>query len=443
MLSRPYKTYMTKIGALFATSATGLVLFAGIAAACEGSGGGGGGKCPTPTVSTGSATAITSTSATLNGTVNPQGCETYYYFEYGTSSSGPYPDAVAGQAGNGTLPKSVQTYSQLNLQPSTKYYFRLSAINSEGTKVDGSVVPFTTKSACTPIVTTGAPTSITDFNAVLNGTVDMHGCVGTYMFEWGPSSLPNAYPNVTPMTFAPTSSATVKAKISGLAASTGYHFRLSAVSAEAAVGADKPFVTAPAKQRDPILFVHGWMSDESTWVDMKGWFEKDWGWPSSRLRTFSYDDHQKNEITAQLVSAQVNDLLAKTGAQKVDIIAHSMGSLSSRYYIKFLGGTAKVEDWVSLAGPNHGTATILGCIYDGCEDMRFTSHFLVETLNAGDETPGTVRYATWRSSCDGAVVPADSVILSGAVKNVLTGCLVHTQIHRNYPVFEEVREFVE
>ena len=35
-----------------------------------------------------------------------------------------------------------------------------------------------------------------------------------------------------------------------------------------------------------------------------------------------------------------------------------MGALSTRYYIKHLGGESTIETWVSLGGPNHGT-------YDG------------------------------------------------------------------------------
>lgn len=45
----------------------------------------------------------------------------------------------------------------------------------------------------------------------------------------------------------------------------------------------------------------------------------------------------------------------------MDVVAHSMGSLSSRYYLKNPGGTARVDEWVSIGGPNHGTYTAAGC----------------------------------------------------------------------------------
>jgi triacylglycerol lipase len=37
------------------------------------------------------------------------------------------------------------------------------------------------------------------------------------------------------------------------------------------------------------------------------------------------------------------------------------GGLSSRYYLKNLGGQASVDEWVSIAGPNHGTGTANAC----------------------------------------------------------------------------------
>jgi triacylglycerol lipase len=162
------------------------------------------------------------------------------------------------------------------------------------------------------------------------------------------------------------------------------------------------------------------------------------------MRKWSYNTDQSNTVTAQEVSAQVNSLLSFTHASKVDIVTHSMGALSSRYYLKNLGGTAKVEDWVSLGGPNHGTidAAIAYCESAACNEMIPGSAFL-QALNAGDETPGSVRYGTWKSNCDGVVEPPSSVVLSGAITNATTACLIHTELHEDYPTYKEVREFIK
>ncbi|TMK59139.1 MAG: triacylglycerol lipase [Actinobacteria bacterium] len=199
-------------------------------------------------------------------------------------------------------------------------------------------------------------------------------------------------------------------------------------------------VPAGASAQDPILFVHGYVESASLWNTMIGRFEKD-GYPKSYLSAYSYNTSQSNKIDAEEVKSKVESLLKTTGATKVDIIAHSMGSLNSRYYIKNLGGEAKVDDWVSLGGPNHGTETANFCFSASCVEMRVGSTFLKE-LNATDETPGAVSYGTWWSPCDEIINPDSSVALSGAT-NTQTACISHTALTTDETVYKQVREFVK
>jgi len=201
---------------------------------------------------------------------------------------------------------------------------------------------------------------------------------------------------------------------------------------------------APASSmaQDPILFVHGWTESASLWNTMIARFEED-GYPSSYLSAYSYNTSQSNRTDAEKeVKSHVEKLLKATGATKVDIISHSMGSLNTRWYVKFVkGGEASVDDWVSLGGPNHGTETANFCFSTACEEMRVGSTFLSE-LNAGDETPGTVNYGTWWSPCDEIINPDSSVALSGAT-NTETACMSHTALTTDATVYEQVREFVK
>ena len=196
---------------------------------------------------------------------------------------------------------------------------------------------------------------------------------------------------------------------------------------------------AGASAHDPILFVHGWNGDTGMWTTMISRFQAD-GWTSSELNNWSYNWHQSNATTASQIATKVNSILAATGAAKVDIVSHSMGALSSRYYIKNLGGDQKVDDWVSLGGPNHGTDTANYCFDTSCVEMRQNSSFL-KALNSGDETPGAVNYGTWWSPCDEVINPDSSVSLSGAT-NTETACLEHTQLHEDAGVYAQVRDFV-
>ncbi|MBB5926880.1 esterase/lipase family protein [Streptomyces echinatus] len=194
-----------------------------------------------------------------------------------------------------------------------------------------------------------------------------------------------------------------------------------------------------ASTPDPIVFVHGWNSDGSTWNTMAERFRAD-GWPAGRLHRWSYPTSQSNATTAIQLAQEIDHVLAATGASKVDLVTHSMGGLSSRYYLKNMAGDAKVDAWVSLAGPNHGTGAAYLCGGASCTEMRPGSAFL-DALNAGDETPGTTRYATWRSPCDGIVTPADTVALAGAL-NTETACLQHTAFPADAAVYREVRDHV-
>ncbi|MDP6293129.1 MAG: alpha/beta hydrolase, partial [Candidatus Woesearchaeota archaeon] len=52
---------------------------------------------------------------------------------------------------------------------------------------------------------------------------------------------------------------------------------------------------------------------------------------------------QTAEATAEKLKELVGQIKAKTKSQKIDIIAHSMGGLISRYYIKNLGGSQRID----------------------------------------------------------------------------------------------------
>ena len=50
----------------------------------------------------------------------------------------------------------------------------------------------------------------------------------------------------------------------------------------------------------------------------------------------------KMENSAAELAKFVDEVLASTGASKVDLIGHSEGAIMPRYYLKFLGGASKV-----------------------------------------------------------------------------------------------------
>ena len=195
----------------------------------------------------------------------------------------------------------------------------------------------------------------------------------------------------------------------------------------------------PKPAHAPVLFVHGWNSSASAWTTMVGRFRKD-GWTSAELASFSYNTAQSNATTAAIIGGKVDSILAATGQTHVNIVTHSMGALSARYYVRNLGGDGKVNALVSLGGPNHGTSTAYACFQTACFEMQPSSSFL-DALNLTDETWGTPRYATWWSPCDEVINPRSSTSLVGAT-NTQTACMSHGALHENATVYAQVRDFV-
>jgi streptogramin lyase len=100
-----------------------------------------------PAVTTEAATGVTKTGASLNGTVNPEGVETKYFFEYDTKEykrgEGPHGTKTAeASAGAGTS-NVKESKAITGLAANTKYDFRIVATNSTGT-TDGLNQVFTT-----------------------------------------------------------------------------------------------------------------------------------------------------------------------------------------------------------------------------------------------------------------------------------------------------------
>jgi trimeric autotransporter adhesin len=196
-----------------------------------------------PLVTTGAASGIGAKTATLNGTVNPSGASTTYWFQYGTTSSYGLQTGSHG-AGSGTSGRSVSAGIS-GLVAGATYHFRLVAQSSAGT-TDGQDQTFTTSAAAAPKVTTGAAGGIGAKSATLNGTVNPNGAGATYWFQYGTTT---SYGLQTGSHGAGggTSDQHVSASLSGLVAGTTYHFRLVAQNSGGTTdGQDQTFTTAAA-----------------------------------------------------------------------------------------------------------------------------------------------------------------------------------------------------
>lgn len=218
-----------------------------------------------PGATTGDASALTDTQATLAGSVNPQGQLTSYAFQYGTTTSYGQQSALTS-AGSGTADVPV-TADLAGLTAGTTYHYRVIATNASGTTVGADRTFATTGTAppppTAPSATTGSA-SPTDGGATLNGSVNPNGVSSSYYFEFGTTAN---YGQQTPPQGAGSGSGSVSvsASLSGLTASTTYHYRLVAVGPNGAfaIGADRTFATGGAASTRLGLFGNTAFTDQN------------------------------------------------------------------------------------------------------------------------------------------------------------------------------------
>ncbi len=117
-----------------------------------------------PVVTTTAATSITKTGATVNGTVNPEGLETKYYFEYGATLALGSNTAEAS-AGSGSTPVEVSK-ALTGLTENKLYYYRIAATNSAGKALTAKILTFT-------------PATLPQFHELATGKLFAGGSVGT------------------------------------------------------------------------------------------------------------------------------------------------------------------------------------------------------------------------------------------------------------------------
>ena len=124
---------------------------------------------------------------------------------------------------------------------------------------------------------------------------------------------------------------------------------------------------APDYSKTPVLFVHGAGLSSKTWNKMIKYFISI-GYPSEFLQAIdlipSYGSNKSAAIN--FIKPAAEDLLQRANIaiqgenypgeppEKIDIVSHSMGAVSSRFYATNIN-PAKVRKWISIAGANHGT----------------------------------------------------------------------------------------
>lgn len=174
-----------------------------------------------------------------------------------------------------------------------------------------------------------------------------------------------------------------------------------------------------------IVLIHG-MNDGpgvfDTMVDML----KHKGYQDNQIHRFSYDTDYGSRVADEAARFDTY-VRQETEGRKFDIVAHSLGSVISRYWMASgQKDAARVANWISLAGPNHGTiaaywwGTAAGAFWKQFVwDITPGSDALRRANNGqdynwwGETGNGPTRFTTFRSGCDKGLtgVPLDEAVM--------------------------------
>ncbi|MFC5480873.1 alpha/beta fold hydrolase [Massilia suwonensis] len=192
----------------------------------------------------------------------------------------------------------------------------------------------------------------------------------------------------------------------------------------------------PGSQAIPVLLVHGYGCNSGYWSYLM---------PRLDAKRISHAGIDLEPVGGAiddyvpLLECAVNDLCAATGAPRVAIVAHSMGGLVARAWMR-VHGSARVARIVTLGTPHHGTALANFGPGANAAQMRRSRGEASDWLRALADSEDAARRALVTSIFshhDNIVSPQTSSVLPGA-RNIALGGVGHVALGCNGRVLDTV-----
>jgi triacylglycerol lipase len=162
------------------------------------------------------------------------------------------------------------------------------------------------------------------------------------------------------------------------------------------------------QQRNPVLLIHGIDDTEAVFYKMAAQLRLQ-GWSVYSLNLVP----NNGNIGLDELAKQVADYITATFSpeQRLDLVGFSMGGIVSRYYVQRLGGINRVERFITISSPHHGTVVAYGSWRPGCVQMRPDSVFLKD-LNSDAVMLRQLNFTSIWTPYDLMIVPANSSQMS-------------------------------
>lgn len=111
----------------------------------------------------------------------------------------------------------------------------------------------------------------------------------------------------------------------------------------------------------PIILLHGYYASPQVWGRFLHYFQQNGYILEENIFVFDGRGPEGStanidiKLNAKKLQKLIQNIKSNTGAKKVNLIAHSMGGLISRWYIEQLGGKGNVNKLIMLGTPNRGS----------------------------------------------------------------------------------------
>ncbi len=187
----------------------------------------------------------------------------------------------------------------------------------------------------------------------------------------------------------------------------------------------------------PILLVHGMIDNRMIFAVLRRRLKRR---GFGRIFSINYSP-TTNDIrgAARDLSGAIEELVARTGYERIHVVGHSLGGLIARYYVQRLGGDERVHTLVTLGSPHAGSLLAHALPVQLGRQLRPGSDLYAELAQPA---PGCrTRFVAYYSDLDQIVVPHTNGRLIHpdlSIRNVPVHGVGHMSLPIHRPVVREI-----
>jgi triacylglycerol esterase/lipase EstA (alpha/beta hydrolase family) len=194
----------------------------------------------------------------------------------------------------------------------------------------------------------------------------------------------------------------------------------------------------PAPARLPVVLIHGVLVNDGVWLKLRRFLLRH---DVAPVYAMNYRPPLADiEVFAEQLDARIEKVRVATGAERIVLVAHSMGGLVARAYLRRFGAQ-RVAKLITIGTPHHGS--MLAWSFPGsCLAQMRPGNPWLSGLNRDEAAPAPVPIASIWSRHDSMVAPQTSSVLGNA-ENIAVIGVAHNALLGDERVMEIVAREID